>query len=134
MTRTFSKLATLAVALALLASGLAAQSAQTPDAKKAASVDGKWTLSAETPHGSMDFGLALKQEGAKISGTFTAPQAGDIPVAGEFKDGTLTFQMTKAPEGYPALAFKARLKDDGTLAGTMSSDANDMVFVGKRTK
>ena len=82
----------------------------------------------------MDFGLALKQEDAKITGLFSTPQNGDIPIAGEFKDGTLTFQMTKTPEGYPALAFKARLKDDGTLVGTMSSDDHDMVFVGKRAK
>ena len=136
MTRTITRVVTLAVALAFGAgAAAAAQAAQKPDAKKTAeSLDGKWTLSAETPHGAMDFGLTIRQEGSKISGTFTTPQAGDVPIAGEFKDGTLTFRMIKTPEGFPDLAFKARLKDDGTLSGTMSSDANDMVFVGKRAK
>jgi hypothetical protein len=136
MTRTITRVVTLAVALAFGATAAAAQSAPKPDAKKPAaeSLAGKWTLSAETPHGSMEFGLAIKQEGAKITGTFTTPQNGDIPIAGEYTEGTLTFHLTNAPDGFPALAFKARLKDDGTLAGTMSSDANDMVFVGKRAK
>ena len=134
MTRRISRLLAIGIAIAGLATVTNAQSPQKPDTKKAESPDGKWTLSAETPHGSMDFGLMLKVEGEKVSGTFATPQNGDIPIAGEYSNGSLTFQMTKAPEGYPALSFKARLKDDGTLAGTMSSDANDMVFVGKRAK
>jgi hypothetical protein len=125
----------LACAL-LLAAPISATPQQKPDDKKAAEAPGaagKWTLSAETPHGAMDFQLALKQDGAKLTGTFTTP-AGDIPVEGEVVKGVLTFKMTQAPDGYPALAFKARLKDDGTMAGTMSSDNGDMAFTGKRAK
>jgi len=128
-------LTALACAL-VLAAPISATPQQKPDDKKsaeAAGAAGNWTLSAETPHGAMDFQLALKQDGAKLTGTFTSP-AGDIPVEGEVVKGVLTFKMTKAPENYPALAFKARLKDDGTMAGTMSSDSGDMAFTAKRAK
>jgi len=127
-------LTALACAL-VLAAPISATPQQKPDDKKAeaAGAAGNWTLSAETPHGAMDFQLALKQDGAKLTGTFTSP-AGDIPVEGEVVKGVLTFKMTKAPENYPALAFKARLKDDGTMAGTMSSDSGDMAFTAKRAR
>jgi hypothetical protein len=113
----------------------AAATQQKPDQKKsdAPAVAGTWTLSAETPHGAMDFTLTLKQDGEKLTGTFVT-QGGEIPVAGEAAKGTLTFKMTKQPENYPMLSFKARLKDDGSMTGTMSSDNGDMAFTGKRAK
>ena len=118
MNRIVIKSIVVTLALAWLAASLSAQPAPKPQDKKSESVAGKWTLSAETPHGAMDFGLTLKIDGTKISGVFAPPQGSEIPISGEIKDGTLTFQMTQTPEGYPSLAFKARLKDGGTLAGT----------------
>lgn len=135
MTR-FTALLTGLMCALTLAAPIAAVPQQKPDDKKAAeapSAAGKWTISAETPHGAMDFQLALKLDGTKLTGTFTSP-AGDIPVEGEVVKGVLTFKMTKIPEAYPALAFKARIKDDDTMAGTMSSDSGDMAFTGKRAK
>ena len=135
MTRLTTLLTGLMCAL-MLAGPISAAPQQKPDEKKAAeapSAAGKWTISAETPHGSMDFQLALKQDGAKLTGTFTT-QGGEIPVAGEVANGVLTFKMTKDPEGYPALAFRAKIKDDGTMSGTMSSDSGDMAFTAKRAK
>lgn len=135
MTRTIGRFITLALALAFGTAGAAAQSAQKPDARKPSeSPAGKWTLSVETPHGPMDFALSIQLDGSKVKGALTTPQTGDIAIAGDYTGGTLTFAFTSAPEGYPALTFKAKMKDDGTLTGTMSSDANDMVFVGKRAK
>jgi hypothetical protein len=135
MIRTIRTFVIVASALAFAATTSAAQSAQKPDAKRPAeSPAGKWMLSVETPHGSMDFGLTIQLEGSKVKGALSTPQNGDIAIAGDYTGGTLTFKFVEAPDGYPALAFKARVKDDGTLAGSMSSDANDMVFVGKRAK
>ena len=134
-----TRLTTLLIAVIcaiIMAAPVAATPQQKPDEKKTAdapSAAGKWTLTAETPHGSMDFHLALKQDGAKLTGTFTA-QSGDTPVAGEVANGVLTFKMTQAPDGFPALAFRAKLKDDGTMAGTMSSDSGDMTFIARRAK
>ena len=120
----------IAVTAVLLGAVLQMQ-AQTPPAPPSAT--GTWMLSAETPHGAMDFTLTLKQDADKLTGTFTS-QAGDIPIAGEAAKGVLTFKLTKAPENYPALSFRARLKDDGTMTGTMSSDSGDMAFTAKRAK
>jgi hypothetical protein len=134
--RRLTALLTALTCVCVLAAPIAAMPQQKPDEKKAAeapSASGKWTMSAETPHGSIDFQLALKQDGAKLTGTFTT-QAGEIPVAGEVANGVLTFKMTQEPEGYPALAFRAKIKDDGTMAGTMSSNNGDMAFTAKRAK
>ena len=135
MTRLTALLTGLTCAL-VLATPISASPQQKPDDKKATeapSAAGKWTISAETPHGAMDFQLALKQDGSKLTGTFTS-QGGDIPVAGEAVNGVLTFKMTQDPEGFPALAFRAKIKDDGTMTGTMSSDSGDMAFTAKRAK
>jgi hypothetical protein len=135
MTRLTALLTGLTCALVLTAP-ISAMPQQKPDEKKATetpSAAGKWTISAETPHGAMDFQLALKQDGAKLTGTFTS-QGGDIPVAGEVVNGVLTFKMTQEPQGFPALAFRAKIKDDGIMSGTMSSDSGDMAFTAKRAK
>ena len=62
-----------------------------PDAKAATGVAGKWTMSIETPNGTMNPGLDLKVDGKKVTGTLTSPQ-GEVAVAGEFADSKLRSQ------------------------------------------
>ncbi len=42
------------------------------------------------PHGDTAMGLALEQNGKKVSGTFATPHGDDLQVVGEFAEGTLT--------------------------------------------
>jgi hypothetical protein len=104
------------------------------DEKAAASIAGKWTMSLETQNGTMTPGLELKQDGKKVSGTLSSPQ-GDVPLAGEYAEGKLTFNVSfQGNGGQMDLAFVASLKPDGTLAGTMNFGQGELSWTAARVK
>src|SRR4029079_9507427 len=71
----------LALALALIAGSILGVAAD-------ATVTGTWTMNVEGgPHGNATMGLVLKQEGTKVTGTFSSGHSADMEVAGQFKDG-----------------------------------------------
>ena len=97
----------------------------------AASVTGTWTMSVEgTPHGNATMGLVLTQDGTKVSGTFASGHGPDLAVTGEFAEGALKIET--AGHGDSKILFSARLKDDGTLAGTISSKMGDMKWTASK--
>jgi hypothetical protein len=97
-------------------------------------VAGKWTMTVDTgsAHGIMTMGLTLEQDGKDVSGTFHSPH-GDVAVAGEFVDGTLKLSVTSADSDMSG-TFSAKLRDDGTLAGYMSTSRGDMKFTAERAE
>ncbi len=102
--------------------------------KAAASIAGKWTMSLETQNGTMTPGLDFKQDGKKVSGTLSSPQ-GDAPLAGEYAEGKLTFNVSfQGNNGEVQLVFAASLKPDGTLAGTMNFGQGEMTWTASRVK
>ena len=99
----------------------------------AATVTGAWTMKVEgSPHGDMTAGLTLKQDGTKVTGTFSSGHTPDMAVSGEFADGQLKIQT--AGEGDDKILFTAKLKDDGTLAGVISMPLGDMKWTAVRVK
>ena len=99
----------------------------------AANVSGKWTMTVEgSPHGATTMGLTLKQDGKSVTGTFASPH-GDMPVKGEFADKALTLATTANNDG-GEISFKAKLKDDGSLSGFLSSSMGDMTWTATRAK
>jgi opacity protein-like surface antigen len=101
--------------------------------KKAASVAGRWTMTVEGgAHGVTTMGLALTQDGKKVTGTFASPH-GDMPVKGEFADGTLTLATISKEADAQPITFNAKLKDD-TLTGYISSAMGDMTWTATRVK
>jgi hypothetical protein len=124
MTKTFVGVITLVV----LTAGLHPMAAS--------GVAGRWNLSAASPHGELSMALLLKQEGKRVTGTLGNPHGGaDIPLEGEFADGTLTFS-TNADAGadVPAMDFNGKLNDDGTLTGYLSTSRGDMKCTATRVK
>jgi hypothetical protein len=98
-----------------------------------ASITGRWTMTVEgSPHGATTMGLTLKQDGKSVTGTFASPH-GDMPVKGEFVDKALTLATTANNEG-GEITFKAKLKDDGSLSGFLSSSMGDMTWTATRAK
>jgi len=85
------------------------------DARPAASIAGKWTMTVNVASADRVSTLDLKLDGPKVSGTCTAP-SGEFPIKGELVDGKLTFTMDYQNL---KLVFTGGLKDDGALAGTM---------------
>lgn len=121
--KTLAALVTLAV---LTLQPLAAQKKETA----APDLSGKWTVTVHPdPHG-MTMGLVLEQKGTKVTGTFASPH-GDIAVEGEFVDGRLKLATTD-PDPDHRITFDARLKDDRTLAGYLSSPRGDMEWTAER--
>jgi hypothetical protein len=95
-----------------------------------ATVTGTWTMNVEGgPHGNATMGLVLKQEGTKVTGTFSSGHSADMEVAGQFKDGQLDVE-TKG--GDSRIIFSAKLKADGTLSGSISSEMGDMKWTASR--
>jgi hypothetical protein len=112
-------LKTLALALVLTAAVAAAPT-----------VSGQWKMSVSGgPHGNATMGLSLKQEGTSVTGTFITGHA-DLPVTGEFADGALKLESTSS--GDSKIILSAKLKEDGTLSGYVSSPMGDMTWTATR--
>ena len=95
-----------------------------------ATVTGTWTMNVEGgPHGNATMGMVLKQEGTKVTGTFSSGHSADMEVAGQFKEGQLDVE-TKG--GDSRIIFSAKLKADGTLSGSISSEMGDMKWTASR--
>jgi hypothetical protein len=84
----------------------------------AADVSGAWTMSLETPQGSMPASLTLKQDGDAVSGTYRGPR-NEAPAAGTLKDNDLKLSVSINAGGQSVtLTIAAKVagdKMDGTL-------------------
>ncbi len=122
---------TLSVSVTASAAFAAAPQHGKTEQKSAASVTGRWSMSVKgSPHGDVTMGLELTQEGKKVSGTFATPHGDDLQVAGEFAEGTLTLATTSGGES--KITMTAKLKEDGTLDGYLSSQMGDMTWTARR--
>ena len=95
------------------------------------SVAGQWTLNVKSPHGEVGMALDLTQEGKKITGTLATPHGDDLPVTGEFIENTLT--LATPGSGDSRITMTAKLKENGTLDGYLSSQMGDMTWTARRT-
>jgi hypothetical protein len=99
----------------------------------AGNVAGKWTMTVDTgsAHGITTMGLTLKQDGKTLSGTFHSPH-GDLAVTGEFTEDTL--RLSTSANAEMSVTFSAKLRDDGTLAGYLSTSRGDMKFTAEKAR
>jgi hypothetical protein len=117
---------TLTSAIAILALAVAS-------ATGAQSVAGTWSVAVvDSPHGPAAMSLALKQDGTRVTGAFVSGHAPDMTVEGEFVDGVL--KLESADDGDHKIIFNAKLRDDGTLAGSVSGPMGEMKWTGERVK
>lgn len=112
----------------------AAADQQKPAAADTSKIDGKWTLDIVSDQGSMSASLDIKSEGNKVTGTISSPQ-GDAPLVGEYVDGKLAFGISiDSPEGSMAIGFAGTMKEDGTLAGTLTGPFGEALWTAVRVK
>lgn len=99
----------------------------------ASGVAGRWTLTVDTgpAHGITTMGLTLTEDGKRVGGTFQSPH-GDVKVAGEFADGALRLSTIGSDE--LSVTFHATMREDGTLAGYLSTPRGDMKFTAERAR
>lgn len=134
--------AALAALLAFTVEGARAESSDPPEG-----LTGTWTMSLIGDH-VIPLGLALKQDGAALTGTLTM-MGKDVPIKGELKNGALTFtgaatmmmrdHATGAESGAPAssvpqMKFIGVVQPDGTLAGEMAAPRGPMKWTADRLK
>jgi hypothetical protein len=101
-------------------------------AAAAPTVAGTWTMTVlGSPHGDRTMGLTLEQKGTKVTGTLASPH-GDMAVTGEFTDGAL--KVATAGGDDEKITLTAKLKEDGTLAGYLSSPMGDMKWTASRSE
>ena len=101
------------------------------DRKVEEGVAGRWTAFVKgSPHGDVTMGLDLSQEGKKVTGTLATPHGDKLQVDGEFVGGTLTLATPGGGDSH--ITMKAKLKDDSTLDGYLSSQMGDMTWTAKR--
>lgn len=114
MRSSFRRLIVLAVCAAAPLVSLAAQSPQAP--AKPVNVSGKWIMSLELEMGTATPALVLKQDGEKITGTYTG-RYGTFALTGTLKER--------------AISFGFKMNADGTevnmsFAGEVAADAETM--------
>ncbi len=124
-------IAILTVTANLFAATASAQQAQTPAAP---TVAGTWNISLM----GHPIALVLEQDGKKITGTMMM-MGKDVPVDGEFADGTLTLTSPArigAPDAHETvpLTLNAKLQEDGTLAGEIASAKGPMAWTAERLR
>jgi hypothetical protein len=130
------------VAVVWVTCGLAAGSPhqsgrqQKPDAKAAPTVAGKWTMTLEMSMGTGTPTLDLKQDGEKITGTYTG-RYGTFALEGKLKDRAIAFSFSMSAEGQAVeMSFAGEVAADGqTMKGTaVLGEMGDATWTAKRDK
>jgi hypothetical protein len=98
-------------------------------AADAPNMTGTWNLDVQTPSGSGTPVMVLKQEGEKLSGSYSG-QLGETQVTGSIKDNKWTIQFDSAGV---EIVYKGTVDGD-TCKGSVDLGAYGMgTFTGKRT-
>ncbi len=108
---------------------------QKPD-KAAGSVTGKWTMTLEMSMGTATPALDLKQDGTKITGTYTG-RYGTFALEGTLKDRTIQFSFEMGAQGETqTLSFSGEVASDAqTMKGTaVLGEMGDATWSAKREK
>jgi hypothetical protein len=102
-------------------------------AQKSGGIAGKWDLIIKgTPHGDMAATLVLKQDGEKITGSFSA-HGNDHVVEGTLMKGALELAATDMPAD-TRLTLSGKLQKDGSLSGYLSGPIADAKWTATRAK
>ena len=122
--------------IALVTVGLVfawAASTAPAQAQKDTGIAGKWDVIVKgTPHGDMAATMVLKQDGEKMSGSFSA-HGNDHALEGTLKNGSLELAATDMPAD-TRLTLSGKVQKDGTLAGFLSGPIADAKWTASRAK
>jgi hypothetical protein len=105
-----------------------------PDKKNVPNVAGKWAMTLEMSMGTATPALDLKQDGAKITGTYTG-RYGTFALEGSLKDHVIVFSFTMNAEGQSVtMSFEGEVSSDAqSMKGTASlGDMGDATWSAKR--
>jgi hypothetical protein len=126
--------AIVVTALGLAAAAWTAAAAQTP--AKPANVAGKWTITLQTESFTATPALELKQDGEKITGTYTG-RYGAFPLEGKVKGNAIEFTFKMNAEGTDVLmSYKGEVASDGqSMKGqAVLSEMGEATWTAKKEK
>jgi hypothetical protein len=106
---------------------------QAPD-KATVNVAGKWVMTLEMGMGTATPGLELKQDGPKITGTYSG-RYGSFPLEGTVKGRAIAFSFAMSAEGQSVtMSFTGEVAADAlSMKGTASlGDMGDATWSAKR--
>ena len=110
---------------------------QKPDDKKApVSIAGKWSMTLEMAMGNGTPSLEIKQEGGKLTGTYTG-RYGAAPLVGTMKDLTVEWKVNIQAEGTDVeMIFTGEVSPDGTaMRGDATlGPAGDATWIAHKLK
>ena len=124
------------IAAIAFAAGAAAQQDRKTDAQN---VSGVWQMNVQADH-VVPIGMELKQDGKKVTGTILMPtqhvgQRREVALEGEIVDRALKVSGTVDQAAEPTtIEINARVKDDGTLEGTLSLPKHNASFTAERLR
>ena len=96
-------------------------------------VDGSWTLTFETPMGSLGASATFKSEGETLSGTMDS-EAGSTSFKGTVKGSAISWIMNvSTPQGDISIQMDGEVDGD-TIKGTFDFGQGTGTWVGKKTK
>jgi hypothetical protein len=98
---------------------------------------GAWKMTIQFSDQARPAGLELVVKGDAVSGKFVADFAGgEVPIEGEVANGNVTFQASTTGGPHPGMSldFTATLKDNATLAGTLSAPFGDFAWTAERVR
>lgn len=123
-------LAALAFAVTLAPATVGAQDKK----QQQDTVTGSWnvTVKGSGAHGDMAATMVLRQEGTKVTGTFSA-HGNDHGLEGTLTKGTLELAATDMPAD-TRLTLSAKLQSDGTLSGYLSGPVADSKWTATRAR
>ena len=97
-------------------------------------VSGNWKLTLETPNGTANPSLVLKQDGEKLTGTYKG-RFGESPLEGAVKGKEIKFTVKVKAQGHEFLREYVGTIEDGMIKGKVKlGDMGEADFIGRRTK
>jgi hypothetical protein len=117
----------------LLAASAAAALFSTSAIAADANVAGEWDLTVESQVGTGNPHFSLKQEGAKISGTYKGA-LGEAPVTGTVKGNELAISFQVDAQGMDLAVTYTGTVDGDTMKGAVKlGDMGEGTFTGKKS-
>jgi hypothetical protein len=104
-----------------------------PPQDKPQDVAGAWALTVETAQGTGSPSVTLKQDGEKLTGTYSSQVFGEQPVTGTIKGNAITFAFTGTVEGQSFTVTYSGTVEKDTMKGKVTlGDLGEGTFTGKK--
>jgi hypothetical protein len=98
-----------------------------------ADVAGAWALAVDTGQGTATPSVTFKQDGEKLTGTYSSQVFGEQKVAGTIKGNAITFSFTGTMEGNTFTVTYSGTVEKDTMKGKITlGDVGEATFTGKK--